>query len=348
MASPAASPPWLAAEYFDGVSARAHAVQAGIEADQLCLVHEATGTRQAVPLRAVQWPERQRHGARVARLPDGATLHCADAPAYDTWARHHGLPESWVVKAQQSWRWTLAGALAVLLLAAAFYQWGLPLTARAALAFVPAQVDRELGDVALRSFTEQDWLAPSELPLAQQQRLRNAWASAAARAGNATAPIELHFHQSRLGANAFALPGGHVVLTDAMVTLLEGRDDVLIGVLAHEAGHVRHRHGMRAVAQTALLGSLSAVVLGDFSSVLAAAPALLGQLAYSRDFEREADDDAIALLQANGLSPELMVTLFERLEARRRAPREAPLPIALGSHPPDAERIARFRQAALR
>ena len=157
--------------------------------------------------------------------------------------------------------------------------------------------------------------------------------------------MRLHFHSGRLGANAFALPGGTIVVTDELVALLEGRDELLLGVLGHEAGHVSHRHGMRALVQSTLLGSITALAFGDFSSMLAGAPALLGHLAYSRNFEREADGEAIRLLQASGLSPELMVTVFERLQAQRGG---RVLGIALASHPANAERIARFRAAAAR
>jgi predicted Zn-dependent protease len=157
--------------------------------------------------------------------------------------------------------------------------------------------------------------------------------------------------RSHLGPNAFALPGGTIVVTDELLTLLAGRDDVLIGVLGHEHGHVQRRHGMRLLVQVTLIGTATAIAVGDFSSVLAAAPALLGQSAYSRDFEREADADAIALLRADGLSPAVMIELFERLAGQngRTADRaESALGIALASHPADAERIARFRAAAAR
>ena len=95
----------------------------------------------------------------------------------------------------------------------------------------------------------------------------------------------------------------------------------------------------------------ASLMWGDFSSVLAAAPALLGQSAYSRDFEREADDDLIALLRANGISPAVMAVLFERLAEHRQAQREATgfdLGIALASQPADEQRIQRFREAAAR
>ncbi|OYU72188.1 MAG: hypothetical protein CFE45_40815, partial [Burkholderiales bacterium PBB5] len=46
-------------------------------------------------------------------------------------------------------------------------------------------------------------------------------------------------------ANALALPGGTLIVTDAMVRLLADRPDVLVGVFGHELGHLQHRHGMR-------------------------------------------------------------------------------------------------------
>ena len=57
-------------------------------------------------------------------------------------------------------------------------------------------------------------------------------------------------------ANAFALPGGTVVMTDAIVQAAADKgisDDALVGVLAHEIGHVVHRHGMRMVVEQGVL-----------------------------------------------------------------------------------------------
>ena len=95
-----------------------------------------------------------------------------------------------------------------------------------------------------------------------------------------------------------------------------------------------------------LLGAASSVLFGDFGSLAGQIPLLLGQLAYSREAEREADDEAIVLLRAAGLSPAVMVTLFERLAGPDGTGRDNAPPIALASHPADAERIARFQQAA--
>jgi predicted Zn-dependent protease len=335
----------IACDYFDGLSARPRPVRLRLEAGWLVIAGEHGDTR--VKLADVQWPERRRHGPRVTHLRGGGSLHCADAPGWDAWLRAQGRRESWVVTAQQSWRATLAAAVALVAVCAALYVWGLPLAARGTLAFVPSTVDAQLGEAALQAMRERGVLQPSAVPPAQQQRLAAALNAALAKTYGAGAPaLRLHFHKTRFGPNAFALPGGTVVVTDELVTLLEGKDELLLGVLAHEAGHLLHRHGMRTLVQTTLLSSITALAFGDFSNVLAGAPALLGHMAYSRDFEREADAEAIRVLRANRLSPALMATVFERLHAEREKRGGSGPGIALASHPADAERIQRFRDAA--
>lgn len=349
--SAAHEPLALAAEYFDGQSARALPVRLSVNGK--LLVIEAASLRREVPLQQVSWPERQRHGVRLAHLDGGGSLRCADAPAWDNFVRAAGVGESLVVKAQQSWRATLATVAALLVLCVAGYLWGLPWAARATLVFVPTTVDAALGESAFEQIGRLA-LQPSALAPERQQRLSARFTQVV---NQAYAPEQrpsytLHFRSSkRLGANAFALPGGTIVMTDQLVELMASQDDVIVGVLAHELGHVRHRHGMRALTQATLLAAAASVAFGDFSSLLAGVPALLGHLGYSRGFEREADLEAIHILRAGGISPEVMMQLFEAM-ARERGQRgtddDGAVAIAFSSHPADAERIAMFRAAAQR
>jgi len=327
----------LEAEYFDGRTSRAHAVRLHIDGDRLHI--RGSEVAHEVPLRDLQWPERTQHGPRIAHLRGGGSLHCEHGALWDAWARAAQRSESLVVRAQQSWGWAAIALLAVLLVCAVGYRWGVPLAARGVLAFVPLSIDRQLGDTALQALREQRWLLPSERAPAQQQQLRAAFERSLAEAGAPRTAFEIHFHKSRLGANALALPGGLIVVTDELMALVDDNEDVLVGVLAHEFGHLRHRHGMRLLAQAALLGAATGVLYGDFSGVLAGVPLLLGHLGYSRDFEREADLEALRVLHASGRSPQAMVLLFDRLAQRRG---EQTLGIALASHPADAERRRLF------
>lgn len=318
-AGPAApATPGAAADYFDGRSSRPRRVWLQLAGDLLQIRGDEIALD--VPRRQVQWPERTRHGARVAHLPDGGSLQARDAAAWDAWLRRAGHRDSLVVRAQQSWRGVLVATLVLVAAVAAGYRWGLPLAAGGLLAVTPQSADLAVGRAAFESM-DGDWLKPSRLPAARREQLAAAFARAVAQTwtGGDAPAYELHFrHSPQMGPNAFALPGGIIVMTDQLVQLLSGQDDAILGVLAHELGHVRHRHGMRSVIQVGIMGTVTSLALGDFSSVMASAPVLLGQMAYSRDFERQADDEAIAMLQASGRSPEAMVVLFERLAQARR------------------------------
>lgn len=364
------------ARYYDGRSARARPVRLSIEAGHLVATplaaepaageedpHRTTGTPERWPLAQVRWPERTRHGQRIVHLAGGGQLDIVDAPAFDAWRAAHGARESWVVRAQQHWRATLTATVLLLAVLAAGYRWGVPWAADALVAVVPAHIDRAVGEAAFESLRSR-WLEPSKLPPARQQALRELCTAAldTLHARPAQRPWTLRFHAGGkvLGPNAFALPDGSIVITDEMVALLEGHDDTLVGIFGHEYGHVHLRHGMRAVARFALVSTATSVALGDFSTVLAGVPALLAQLGYSRDAEREADEEAARLLVASGRSPQAMVVLFERLAqhgaggpgregGERRGEREGGpdsraggLPIALASHPLDDERMRFF------
>lgn len=351
----------LPATYFDGRSARAQPVTLQLlgEGQQRSLHIQGEGVDLQVPAHQVQWPERTRHGQRLAHLASGGHVQCDDGPAWDAWAQSQGQRESLVVKMQQSWRWVAGSVTVLVALVVALQLWGLPLVARAVVAATPPGIEQSLGESTLAAVDEA-LMQPSQLPQAEQARITQAFADAVAHQDAASQRSwRLVFRQSKIGPNALALPGGTIIMTDEMVALVNADTRVLTAVLAHELGHVQQRHGLRMLVQATVLGALGAVVLGDFSTLLAAVPALLGQAHYSREAEREADAHAVQVLQAASLSPLHMVTLFEALEHERQQKakdsadgkteaQDSPswLGIAFASHPSDADRIAYFRAAA--
>ena len=236
-------------------------------------------------------------------------------------------------------------AVSVVGIIATVYLYAIPIASRLILAAVPLSVDGAVGDVFFESMDDTS-LRPSRLAESDQARLRAAFGRALQQADGGDAwQTTLEFRSGDIGPNAFALPGGRIVVTDELVRLVAARDDVVVGVLAHEYGHVKARHGIRMVAQSALLRTATGLLLGDFSAVLAAAPALLGEQAYSRDFEREADAESVRVLKAAGLSPAAMVSFFEKLGEKNLGSGSG-IAIAFASHPADAERVEFFKRAA--
>ena len=358
--TPVAQVPELAAVYFDGQSAQAQAVTLRIHQSklQVCI----GPTTLEVPLSQVQWSERTRHGRRSAELPGNALLQCDDTLAWDSWRQANGFADTTIVLMQQSWRWVSGLVLGLVVLLFSVYQWGLPALAKGVLQITPYVIDERIGALALAQL-EAGFVQASELAPAQQETIRQAFGQAlSAQDPTDLPPWRLEFRKCAIGPNAFALPGGTLVMTDDMVELVEGDTRVLVAVLGHELGHLRHRHGMRMLVQASALGTIASVLWGDFSWVLATVPTWLAQADYSRQAEREADAYALDVLNAAGISPSAMLTLFNKLKAKREADsvptREAGtqedgrdvdrwLGIAFSTHPEDAERIA-FFQAGLR
>jgi predicted Zn-dependent protease len=124
------------------------------------------------------------------------------------------------------------------------------------------------------------------------------------------------------------------------------RDDrEVLGVLAHEVGHVEARHGLRLVAQGAATTLVIGWLVGDFTSVIAVAPSALLHARYSRDFEREADTHAADVLLSRGISPAFLADILERIEANREPAARPAGPIEyLSTHPATRQRLEYLRE----
>lgn len=120
----------------------------------------------------------------------------------------------------------------------------------------------------------------------------------------------------KIGPNAFALPDGIIIFTDEIVMASE-HDNELLAILAHETAHVAYRHGMRTIIQDSLLGFMLLSITGDVSGsseLFLGLPVLLTELAYSREFEKEADQYALDYLRSHNIEPIHFANLIRRIE----------------------------------
>ncbi|MFP4348984.1 MAG: M48 family metallopeptidase [Thermodesulfobacteriota bacterium] len=151
--------------------------------------------------------------------------------------------------------------------------------------------------------------------------------------------------------NAFALPGGIIVLNSGLILSATGPDQVA-GVLAHEAAHVTLRHGLRQIIGAVGLFALVQALFGDATGLMAVLidnSALLLTRKYSRDYEREADETGWDYLTAAGIDPRGMISFFEHLIEETRTGENLPAGLGdalnfLSTHPATPERIDRLRE----
>ena len=146
--------------------------------------------------------------------------------------------------------------------------------------------------------------------------------------------------------NAFALPGGMIMVTDELIALAATPDE-LSAVVAHEAAHVARRHVMQAVWRTFGFGVLLDAMVGGGSGAGQQAVLLMGSftnLRYGRAAEAEADAAGQDLLRAQGLSSLGMAPFFQRLIATGEGRNGAAVRELMSDHPDSGRRAEASRR----
>lgn len=141
-----------------------------------------------------------------------------------------------------------------------------------------------------------------------------------------TRRTELEFHFAVIESNeinAYSTPGGYVFVTTAALRQMDNEAE-LAGVLAHEIGHVVERHIVNELhlraADTSVASSLAALIGGStesasvaFSQAVDSAVDILFRDGYKKEYEMQADKDAVYFCALAGYNPTGLVTLLERV-----------------------------------
>ena len=331
---------------YDGHSSRPHRV--AVEMDEGGhVVVQGDGFSLRYP------PEHVRIAARMGNTPrsltfvDGAKCETRDNDTADEMERRLGGGDGiarLAYRLESKYKTALlalAGLVAIVTVGAV---WGIPWGAEVVAMRLPDEVAQSIGAGTLETL-DRTIFKPSSVPESTQGRMRAAFADLAAHYPQ----LPLHLEFRALGLpNAFALPDGTVVVTDALVELAD-HDGQVMAVLAHEIGHVHHRHGLRKALEASSVALLISAYLGDVgnvSAIMAALPTVYAQAAYSRDHETEADGFALELMAEVGQDPRDFAAIMRKLQTALGEGAEDDAWRYIASHPPTSDRIARFEAAA--
>ena len=331
------------AVYFDGQRSTPHPVRVAFRPP--LLVVEGGDINRSASLREVEITQAAGATPRLIRFADGAFCEVRDAAALETLLSSQGVTPPRVARWQSSLVWV--GMSAVLFVAGliAAYQYAVPAVAVIAAERVPASFVDFISREVLSALDNQ-MFEPTSGSSDRQAHITARFDRLRLPSGTSSGAYRVIFRKSEaLGPNAMALPSGTIVVTDELVALAKA-DEEIIAVLAHEAGHVVRRHGLRQLFQNSVVALAITWLIGDVSVLAAAAPTALLQANYSRDLEREADTYAIDVLRLNDISPEHFALVLERLDQSAGDAADASGPLAyLSSHPVTSERIAQVRQS---
>lgn len=235
-------------------------------------------------------------------------------------------------------RLTILAGIALLGVTAGFYAWGIPGLAQFLAPHIPVSWEEQLGASVLEQ------LAPPSGRCLDEPRLL-ALESIVTRLSRTTPDSPYHIRLTvldRPAINAFALPGGHVVVFRGLLEATETPEQ-LAAVLAHEFQHIYKQHSTRAMIEQVSSSLLIAAVSGDFTGGLAygiEGARVLGMLRHSRLHEDEADREGLRLLQAVGIDPAEMIAFYRIMEAQD--PHDVAASSYLSTHPNTNDRMERL------
>lgn len=334
----------MQAYYQNGLSSQRHPVRVQRAGDAVRIVGDNLDLQYRVDQFHV--PARLGNSARSLSLPDGGLIYCEDNDAIDALFPGSSGLERLVYPLEQRWLAALGAVMVTAVGAVLFFTHVVPWVGDQAAQRLPMEAEQLLAQ-QVPVILEFMGMRQTQLPDATRARLHEEFNELLAALPEAR-DFELRFADWRGIPNALALPGGIVIVTDGLVEALE-EDRLIAAVMAHEIGHLEHRHVMRSVVQSASVFVVLSLAMGELSGMSALSaglPVFFANNHYSRDFEREADEYALELLIRVGRSPEDFAEALERLIGDGEDDPDSMMHY-LSTHPPTRERIEMARQAGM-
>jgi Zn-dependent protease with chaperone function len=257
---------------------------------------------------------------RRLTLANGSVFETSDNDAVDALVVvARGRRAGWIHHAEKFHPRLIIFAILAILFIVGIYRFALPALVELAVAVTPPVVPALMAKGTLQTLDATTFDATT-LPSDEQLKLREGFERLTARSGLEAGKFRLEFRQGGLiGPNAFALPDGTVVITDELVKFSDGDTELLLGVLAHEIGHVELEHSLRQLYRSVGAAGLIMLIGGDIGSgtedILVQGGGLLA-LSYSRAQETDADRHSVRLMLKAGYDPEAIGRFFTLLESK--------------------------------
>lgn len=198
----------------------------------------------------------------------------------------------------------------------------------------PLDKEEELGDMILEDMLEND----PEFRRVESERIDSAIWVISRRLIDSLGLTDYDYNivvVRNQEVNAFALPGGNIVVLSGLIEFSESPSE-LAAVLAHEMGHVEERHVVQRLVKELGLQLIFGVLSGGDAIVLSEITRTLTSTFFNREQEAEADEFALDLLHKCRINPRALGTLFRRMESEYGSFEEFEL---LMSHPAINSRI---------
>ncbi|MCP4671149.1 MAG: M48 family metallopeptidase [Desulfobacula sp.] len=342
----------ISGRYYDGKTSRTIEAVCSSDEDGCVSVSCAEDGEELVSanLDLINISPRLANTPRYFFFPEGGKFETSDNSAVDRLQERFGKG-SWlniVHFFESRIKYVLIALFVLIFVMWCGVRYGVPIAAKTIALHLPVKVIDIAGARTL-AFLDKSFFKPSELTAKRQSAILDHFQPGLDSHTNLKVSI-LFRKGGPIGPNAFALPNGVILFTDEMIQTAIDNDE-LLAVLFHEIGHLVHRHGMRTVIQDSLLGFALMALTGDVTGsaeIFMGLPVFFTQMAYSRGFEKQADQYALKKLKQAGIPTVHFVNLMERIEHKmnrlnKNSDNTKKWISYLSTHPRMAERLRPFR-----
>lgn len=336
----------LKAKYYDGKISSGIEVKLYFTATHKILV-EAADFRQEYNLKEVNISSRLGNTPRKIYFPDGSMCETDNNDIIDqilakySPSRFNGL----LHKLESKIHLIVALFILTTLLVFGLFTKGIPWLSKIIAYHIPTEIEQQIGQTVLNNI-DKLYLSETELSKTIQDSVSHLFYTVTEDCSGEF-DFQLEFRKGKIiGANAFALPSGIVIITDELIEMADNGNQ-LIAVLGHEIGHIVNRHSLRNMFQNYSMLLLISVFAGNSNSVSNLSSSLSQQLIekkYSRNFEYEADDFAVKYLKKKQIPVHHFADILRKLEALTTQSND--IMNYLSTHPATDQRIAVFSDSS--
>jgi Zn-dependent protease with chaperone function len=283
---------------------------------------------------------------RRIEWPDGATFESTDNRAIDLAIGSHKSAGGLVHKLESHWRYIPFAIALIGLTVFSLFKWGLPAASYHIANRLPVSAHEMVSEGAMTTL-DKILFKPSTVSQQQQTEIRARFNHLAGRIKNTEFNYRLYFREMSYDGfdipNAMALPGGEIIVTDALVAMAQPLE--LDAVLLHEIGHVEEHHGMQQAINASATSVAVSLTLGEMSGLselITAVPVVLLHSGYSRANESAADQFAFARMAEFDIDPKHFATIITKLGGGQETETNS----YFASHPGTAQRAEQAMQAS--
>ncbi|MDR1461363.1 MAG: M48 family metallopeptidase [Campylobacteraceae bacterium] len=324
--------------YFDGKSSSPKNVTLELHDN---FIH-ITKLNLSYEFRDIKIRAKLKNTPQTVSFADGS--YC-ELEASDFFSLPNSREDKFILKIESKIKYAFMSFIVLVLFVAFYLTYGSAMLANILSPQIPKNIVENISKQTLE-FLDEHYMSESKLDKKRQDAIQKQFDKFL----NENSDFKLHFRASEFfGANAFALPNGDIVLFDDLIELEEDAEfRGIIGILAHEKGHVVYMHGLKLLIKSSVSSALIGYLLGDFSGLVTAFSTALIDAKYSRENENAADSYAIESMKHNNISTKYVTNMFTAIvknnDLQDKTDYKTREYSILDSHPLIFERIEKFRK----